>query len=153
VAIDVTLSEKINLVLGNVKLDVKKYYNIVFSDINLDVKMFFEMFLKTLASVARPFCDINFDIHHTQYIVHNMPYIIHCTLYIIHNTQYIIFNIMFHGLKSHLLCVYWHEKTNYLYKWDSGREDKTYKICEFSEFFKVVEVDVAKKIRTSQLMS
>jgi len=69
VAVDVMLSEKINLVLSNVNIDVKKNYNIVFSDINLDVKMFFEtffeMFLKTLASMSRPFCNINFDIHHT----------------------------------------------------------------------------------------
>jgi len=38
------------------------------------------------------------------------------------------------------------KKKNYLYKWDSRREDKPYGIWEFSEFYKVVEVDVAKKI-------
>jgi len=94
VAADVTLSEKINLVLNNVKIDVKKNNNTVFSDINLDIKMFFEtffeMFLKTSTSMSRPFCDIDFEIHHTQYIVHNMSYIIHHIQYTVYYTSYTI---------------------------------------------------------------
>jgi len=138
------LFEKINLVLSNINIDIKKNYNIVFSDIKLDVnmfsKIFLEMFWKTSASTSRSFCDINFEIN-----IYCTQYATYYTSYTIHHTLYIIFGIYFSWLESHLLCVFWHEKTNYLYKWNSGREDKPYGICEFSKFYKVVEVDIKKK--------